>query len=225
LTPSVEEENFMAIPAKITPRENGPLVVTNPPTVRHLSGSEIATKDVVALCRCGASASKPFCDGSHAKIGFSSAPDHARIRNTEIRYSGEVDGFEVTVSYTPVLCGHAGECARLAAAAFDPTRKPWVKPENGSLEGLLSVVGACPSGALRLGVGDQPSRHLTPTETAIEIEPNGPYWVRNVHLEAEFNGVGASPAKYILCRCGQSKNKPFCDGTHHDIRWRDASGQ
>ena len=45
--------------------------------------------------------------------------------------------------------------------------------------------------------------------------------VTNVAIEAEFNGVGASTRKYVLCRCGQSKNKPFCDGTHHDVGWTD----
>ncbi|MEM9641774.1 MAG: CDGSH iron-sulfur domain-containing protein, partial [Pseudomonadota bacterium] len=40
-------------------------------------------------------------------------------------------------------------------------------------------------------------------------------------LEADFNGAGASRAKYSLCRCGLSKNKPFCDGSHYDAKWSD----
>ncbi|MEP0521956.1 MAG: CDGSH iron-sulfur domain-containing protein [Hyphomicrobiales bacterium] len=211
----------MSSETKITPREDGPLVVSAPPEIRHKGGEAVEAKPVAALCRCGASKNKPFCDGSHAAAGFESAPDHSKIRNSEITYKGEVEGREVTVSYTPVLCSHAGECSRLARNVFNPTEKPWIQPENGKIDEILSVMAACPSGALRVSVGEQTTSHLTQGDVEIEIEPHGPYWVKNVPLDAEFNGVGASRAKYVLCRCGLSKNKPFCDGTHYDEKWRD----
>lgn len=72
-----------------------------------------------------------------------------------------------------------------------------------------------------MSVGNRPEQHLTTGDVSIRIEPNGPYHVTNVALEAEFNGVGASKAKYSLCRCGLSKNKPFCDGSHYDAKWTD----
>lgn len=206
---------------KITPRDDGPFVVTAPPNLRDPVGEEIETGDVVALCRCGQSKNKPFCDGSHNEAGFTSAPDHRKIRNTEVKYAGVVEGQDVTVSYTPVLCSHAGECSRLAKAVFKPSEKPWVQPENGTLEDIAAVLAACPSGALRMSIGDQTPQHLTTGEVEISIQKHGPYWIKNIPLEAEFNGVGASQAKYVLCRCGQSKNKPFCDGTHYDVKWRD----
>ncbi len=206
---------------KITPRDDGPLMVSNPPILRHRSGAEIETKDVAALCRCGLSSNKPFCDGSHRDT-FTSAPDHTKIRNAELTYSGEVEGQDVTIAYTPVLCSHAGECSKRAASVFKPKEKPWVQPENGTLAEILEVMAACPSGALRVSVAARTDpQHLTRGEAEIEVEPHGPYWVKNVELEAEFNGVGASRAKYVLCRCGLSKNKPFCDGTHYDAGWRD----
>ena len=211
----------MGTNTKITLREDGPLVVSTPPMLRDPVGAEIETGDVAALCRCGKSQKKPFCDGSHAAAGFTSAPDHSNIRNTKIEYKGVVEGHDVTISYTPVLCSHAGECSRLARNIFNPTEKPWIKPENGSLEDVTAVLGACPSGALRVSIGKQSPHHLTSADVEIEIEKHGPYWVKNVPLEAEFNGVGASRAKYVLCRCGHSKNKPFCDGTHYDVKWRD----
>ena len=211
----------MSASSKITPRENGPLVVANPPNLRHLGGEEIATKEVAALCRCGASANKPFCDGSHNRNDFDSAPDHTKIRNAGIAYRGEIEGQTVTVHYTPVLCSHAGRCSKLAPEVFNPGEKPWVQPENGKLADILAVMAACPSGALRVSVGETPPQHLTDGEAGIEVEPHGPYHVRNVPLEADFNGVGASRTKYVLCRCGLSKNKPFCDGSHYDAGWRD----
>ncbi len=70
------------IPTTITPKPNGPLIVEGPVRITSVDGSEIPVpprKDgtpaqVVVLCRCGSSATKPFCDGSHRRIGFNSAP-------------------------------------------------------------------------------------------------------------------------------------------------------
>ncbi len=211
----------MTTNTKIVPRENGPLVVMASPILRDQSGSEIETKDVVALCRCGKSANKPFCDGAHEAAGFSSAPDHSKIRNAAVTYQGQVEGVDVTISYTPVLCSHAGECARRASGVFKPSEKPWVQPENGTLTEIMDVMAGCPSGALRISLGDQPAQHMTTGDVEITVEKNGPYHVKNVALEAEFNGMGASRTKYVLCRCGASKNKPFCDGTHYEEGWRD----
>ncbi len=89
------------------------------------------------------------------------------------------------------------------------------------MDAILDVITACPSGALRVSVGDQPPQHVTTGHVAIAVEANGPYHVTHVALAAEFNSVGTSRAKYLLCRCGLSKNKLFCDGTHHDAAWSD----
>ncbi|MEO0634777.1 MAG: CDGSH iron-sulfur domain-containing protein [Pseudomonadota bacterium] len=206
---------------KITPTENGPLIIETPPNLTGSVEADLSETPKAALCRCGASANKPYCDGAHAKVGFESASDRSQLRNAPLDYSGEVNGVPVTVSYTPVLCTHAARCQARAASVFDPKQQPWIQPQNGTLEGILDVIAACPSGALRVSVGDQPAQHLTTGHVAIEVEKDGPYHVTNVPLEAEFNGAGASRTKYSLCRCGQSKNKPFCDGSHYDAKWSD----
>ncbi len=198
-------------------------MVSEVPDLRDPDGYPIASKETAFLCRCGASKNKPFCDGSHKAIGFSGEPDAEHPRNKPIAYKGHVDGVDVTVSYTPMLCTHAAECQRLQKSVFSPARKPWIQPENGTLAGIRAVVFACPSGALSMSEGDGAPQQLGPdsTTTEIRVEKNGPYAVRNVPLEATFNGANASEQKYMLCRCGASKNKPFCDGTHHDIKWKD----
>jgi CDGSH-type Zn-finger protein len=206
---------------KITPTPDGPLIVAAPPRLTGANGATLETGAKVALCRCGASSRKPFCDGSHARIGFDGALDRSRPRNAPRDYVGEVEGEAVTISYTPVLCTHAARCQAGAAAVFDPARDPWIEPGRGRLDEILAVVAACPSGALRVGVELEAPRHITPDDAAIEIERDGPFHVRNVALEAEFDGAGASRAKYSLCRCGLSRNKPFCDGSHHDAGWSD----
>ncbi|MEO1550878.1 MAG: CDGSH iron-sulfur domain-containing protein [Pseudomonadota bacterium] len=206
---------------KISPADNGPLIVERPPNLTGSVEIDVGGQPKVALCRCGASANKPFCDGAHAKTGFSSDPDLTKLRNASIAYSGDVDGSAVTVSYTPVLCTHAAQCQARALQVFNPAADPWIQPANGTLQSILDVIAACPSGALRVSIGDVLPQHMTTGDVSIAIEKNGPYHVTNVALEAEFNGVGASRAKYSLCRCGLSKNKPFCDGSHYDAKWTD----
>ena len=206
---------------KITLSENGPLMAKNPPNLTDANGTSIEAKPVTALCRCGASRNKPFCDGSHKAAGISSEPNHTKIRNTPLTYSGVADGVPVTIGYTPVLCTHAAQCQARAASVFNPNAKPWIQPDGGNLTQILDVIAACPSGALRVSIGDVPEQHMTSCETNIRIEKNGPYHVTNIPLDAEFNGAGASHSKYSLCRCGLSNNKPFCDGSHYDAKWKD----
>lgn len=209
--------------SKITPREDGPLVVQGVPSLKAEGGQIDPDKPVYALCRCGASQNKPFCDGAHAKVGFTSDNGDARIRNAPVRYTGEVEGKQVTISYTPVLCGHIAACQALHKQVFDPSKNPWIQPENGTLDGILSVIKACPSGALRVSVDGEDEHHIDSDQVSIKVAKDGPYVVKNIALEAEFNGAGASEKEYILCRCGQSKNKPFCDGSHYDVKWSDAA--
>jgi len=208
--------------SKIEPQTDGPLLVKGEATIQDQSGADLPSKPIVALCRCGASKSKPFCDGSHIAAGFSSESDGGRLRTTAIGYSGTTKGTGVTVSYTPVLCSHAAECQASSAAVFNPARKPWVDVSQGDLADILTAVGKCPSGALSVQMGGLGApMHLTDSEVDIRIEKNGPYRVRNISIDAEFSTDGSSPSKYVLCRCGLSKNKPFCDGTHHDEKWQD----
>lgn len=200
----------------IEERENGPLIVKNADALKHHDGDALEVKEVMALCRCGASKNKPFCDGTHNEIGFESRGGKPSGLNKLITY----EGAEVAVTYNPMLCSHAAECGRLAPQVFNPAQKPWVQPDNGARAEVEAVVAACPSGALALKDGDG-QRHLTLPRAAIEIEKNGPYWVTGADAPAEMEGAGATAEKYVLCRCGKSGNKPYCDGAHRDAGWTD----
>jgi CDGSH-type Zn-finger protein len=65
------------------------------------------------------------------------------------------------------------------------------------------------------------SDHRYADRSQIEIEKNGPYWVHAIPAPTEERAEGAAPDKYVLCRCGLSSNKPYCDGTHRDAKWTD----
>jgi CDGSH-type Zn-finger protein/ferredoxin len=198
----------------IEERENGPLVVKGVTRMVGPDGTEFEAKPVMALCRCGGSQNKPFCDGSHKSNGFESRGGTPAGKDVLLPYKGE----KLTVLYNPRLCSHAAECGRLAPKAFDPTQRPWVNPDAETSEQIEAVVAACPSGALQIeGRG-----HLMPDRAQITVQKDGPYWVLNMDLAADPAGEGASKDKLVLCRCGLSGNKPYCDGAHRDAGWSDA---
>lgn len=210
---------------KITPAENGPLIVAEPPSIEDANGTMLEKRPRAALCRCGHSKSKPYCDGSHKRAGFASANEGEPKRNRAITFEAEPEGVPVTVSYTPVICSHAARCVALGEGAFDPESRPWIMPDKTSVDRLREVVAACPSGALRLAVGNGPVSHSNPPHdrVSIRVAKDGPYYIENIALDGEFTGAEASTQKYALCRCGLSSLKPFCDGTHRDAGWSDES--
>ncbi len=205
----------------IAVRENAFIRVANLPRLENSDGTELELKPVMALCRCGNSQNKPFCDGSHKKVGFDgSSPDPADPPKDKIL---SYEGSEIDVHYSLLLCSHAAECGKRHVEIFDSKKRPWIQPDNGTIEAVEEVVRACPSGALRYnGKGEEP-KHLDLEGAGIVVEKNGPLRVTNMDIE-EVNWASAADRKsYVLCRCGLSKNKPFCDGTHKDEGWRDDS--
>ena len=196
----------------IQERENGPLIAKNISSIKGEDGANLEPKAVMALCRCGHSKNKPFCDGSHKSVGFQSRGGKPAGRDRLITY----ESAQISITYNPRLCSHAAECARIAGNIFDSAKKPWVQLDNGTVDEVKAVVAACPSGAFAL-LGPE---HLTSDRAEIEVEKDGPYWVTGPVMDAPDAGEGASREKYVLCRCGLSGNKPYCDGSHKDKGWK-----
>ncbi len=202
----------------IEERENGPLVVKNLGDLRLADGSAAEAKPVMALCRCGGSQNKPFCDGTHANNGFDSAAAAGIADKDKVHsYAGK----DFTIFYNSLLCSHAGECGKGAQRVFSLDQKPWIQPDNGTEDQIREVIAACPSGALRYARTGSEPQTLTGEAVFISVDKDGPYRVHNIPIEADFWAEGQSDRKYVLCRCGHSQNKPFCDGTHSDVGWKD----
>ena len=199
----------------IDQREGGPLVAMAVPNLTGDDGTALTPKPVMALCRCGASKNKPFCDGSHNAIGFDSSLSDERTSDDILTYEGK----DITVHYNRLLCSHAAECGKRQKAAFNSSRKPWIEPDNATPDQIREVVAACPSGALRFSLPDQDPQQADTAAVGIAVEKNGPYRVSGIPLLSPRLAKGAHPEKYVLCRCGASKNKPYCDGSHFDIGW------
>lgn len=193
----------------ITPMENGPYMVKELQNLANKKGS-VDTKQTVALCRCGGSGNKPFCDGTHAKNGFSSAKLDDGASDKRENYVGQ----NITIHDNRGICAHAGRCTDGLAAVFHLNEEPWIHPESATVEDIKETINKCPSGALSYTVDgvEHPDREGEP---GIFIAPNGPYLVSGgPTLENTTRAEGASKEHITLCRCGGSKNKPFCDGSH-----------
>lgn len=179
-----------------------------------------------ALCRCGASANKPYCDGSHATIDFDGT------ETTEIeRYSDcqkEYPGKGIMMKDVRPLCFHAGFCHNRVTDAWELSKKT---DDIQARTELIAMIEHCPSGALTYALDDARKHHETgepawqdiepPLPLSISLLPNGPLWVTGgITIMRSDNTPMEIRNRVALCRCGHSKNKPFCDGTHAEVGFK-----
>jgi CDGSH-type Zn-finger protein/truncated hemoglobin YjbI len=207
------------VPAAIQSAPDGPYLVTNAQQLTDWLGVPLDATPQLALCRCGASQIKPWCDGSHAQIGFHAAKSPDRVPNRLDSYPAQ----GATITDNRGTCAHSGFCTDRLPTVFRTNAEPFVAPNGGRLDEIIRAVRDCPSGALGLrldgvdvpGQADQIDR-----PPAIEVSRDGPYRVTGSILLLDGDGrpeprnAGASTEHYSLCRCGNSVNKPFCSGMH-----------
>lgn len=134
----------------------------------------------------------------------------------------EYDSDDVLVTYDVKRCIHAAECVRGLPAVFDTDKRPWVQPENASADEVAEVVMRCPTGALHFERKDGGSSEPVPEKNTLQIEPNGPLYVKgDIEIVTQDDVVVLKDTRVALCRCGASKVKPFCDNSHKDIAFKD----
>jgi len=201
---------------KITCAPNGPYL-SEGVSLRRENGAALEAGGKVALCRCGGSASKPFCDGTHRKNGFSDRNSADPGRNRRVAYAGKA----ITIFDNRAICAHAGFCTDGLKTVFLEEGKPWIAPDGATTAEVIATIRKCPSGALSYalnGIEAVPDSR----EPMITVTKDGPYAVTGgVELAGVTFGDGAPREHYTLCRCGHSKNKPFCDGSHWDAGFKD----
>lgn len=122
---------------------------------------------------------------------------------------------DFTVIWKPKKCIHSEICWRTLPEVYDPKGKPWINPENASVEALKSQIEKCPSGALTYSIkGETVMEEQKETECTV-IE-NGPLLVSGMLKVTLANGtIETKKRSTAFCRCGASNNKPYCDGTHN----------
>ena len=213
-----------ALPPSIHTRHDGPYLLTNV-AVRDWLGRDIPATPQLALCRCGESAIKPLCDGSHAEVGFTDVKDPDRVPDRRDTDSGE----QVTIFDNRGTCAHSGLCSSRLPSVFRVDTDPFVAPSGGRLDEIIRAVRACPSGALGYAIGRREAREQVDQDRApvVEVSKDGPYRVTGGIGLVDDTGVavarnvGASLEHYSLCRCGHSQNKPFCSGMHFHVGFAD----
>jgi CDGSH-type Zn-finger protein len=217
---------------KIVVSENGPYLVSGgiPIAVQEITpnkegfswewkqGRSFDSEDDYALCRCGHSKTKPFCDKSHSRIGFNG---NETATHATFKEQAEVfDGPTLRLSDAENLCAFARFCDAEGKiwSLIEKTDKPEVR------ELVIREAMHCPSG--RLVVQNKQTgaeiEHELPASIGVVEDPvlecSGPLWVRGGIAIESYNGKRYEKRNRVtLCRCGASENKPFCNGIHAKI--------
>jgi CDGSH-type Zn-finger protein len=178
------------------------------PIAWHSLGDIPAPPETYDLCRCGQSASKPFCDLTHEEAGFDGTETADRRpyrdRASRTRRKGEV------VADDKSICIFAGFCRTRTTSIPEL----FASDRPGDHDRMKEMVWNCPSG--RYVLYDSEGFAVEPPFTpAIVVTPGGPLWVQGgVEVVGADGQVWETRNRVTLCRCGQSRNKPYCDGTH-----------
>jgi CDGSH-type Zn-finger protein/uncharacterized Fe-S cluster protein YjdI len=133
----------------------------------------------------------------------------------------EVETEEITLVYEGKRCIHARNCVTWGPSVFlANVQGPWIHPETMDVERVAELAHVCPSGAIRYRRKDGRPEEPVPPVNLVALRESGPYAFRgDLRIDGEAIGFRAT-----LCRCGASKNKPFCDGSHHEVNFS-ASGE
>ncbi len=129
------------------------------------------------------------------------------------RYSGEA----VDISYSLKRCIHAEACIHRLSEVFDAKRRPWIMPDGSDAEQVAQTIESCPSGALHYERKDGGAGEASPESNSVHVWHNGPLQFNaNLHIEGTTVEIHGE-TRATLCRCGASRNKPFCDNSHKEI--------
>jgi CDGSH-type Zn-finger protein len=235
-TKSTHPPSSDGAPPKIVVTPDGPYVVSGGvplgvqvirPNAEGLSwnweeGRTFEAPGEYALCRCGQSRNKPFCDGSHARVRFNGK--ETATRQPYDRQAELIEGPTLALQDAEELCAFARFC--------DPGGKIWSlieKTDTPTARNLAIREGmSCPGGRLvltdrRTGKTIEPD--LPPSIGVVEdpaLHCSGPLWVRgSIRIESSDGKPYEIRNRVALCRCGASVNKPFCNGSHASIKFDD----
>ncbi len=184
-------------------------------SIRWHKGKEYPLQEEFDLCRCGHSKTKPFCDQTHSEIFFDGAETASRTP-FEQQAEPKLIGPELELTEVVALCALARFCDR-AGGVWDNTR---ASDDPEAMKIAIQEVGDCPAGRLVLHdkVGNLIEPEFEPS-IGLVIDPVtselGPIWVRgSIPVESSDGFVYEVRNRVTLCRCGETTNKPFCDGRH-----------
>jgi CDGSH-type Zn-finger protein len=184
--------------------------------IKWRASTRYPSQEKCTLCRCGQSKNKPYCDGTHVKVGFDGTETAGS--ETYLNKHQDVDGSALKLIDIEELCASARFCHRAGGI--------WnLVPESDKKEKRRTAIEEacdCPSG--RLVIWDKKAEKIIEPTFAKSLglieDPavgvSGPIWVRGgVPVESADGKTYHIRNRITLCRCGKSKNKPFCDSSHY----------
>ncbi len=187
-------------------------------------GSSIATPEVYSICRCGNTKKNPFCDGSHTSTNFDGT--ETEMHKQFFKDPSLTQGPELTLHDSLYLCIGARFCHK-GGGVWKLTQQS-DDQEKKSL--AIKEACNCPSGRLIEydNLNNEPIEPDFEPSLGIIIDPatntTGPLWVKGYVPILSAEGTAYEIRNRVtLCRCGKSDTKPFCDGKHVNIRFRDIS--
>lgn len=134
----------------------------------------------------------------------------------------EYSNGEVTIVWKSNLCIHSTNCISGLPNVFDMNKRPWINADGASTDEMINQVNKCPSGALSFYLNNTKQKgEQKMSDVKIDLIENGPILVNGkIELKNSKGEVIPTETTVALCRCGSSKNKPFCDGSHADVDFK-----
>lgn len=188
----------------VTVIPDGPLKISGATDAQYC-GERLQVEGDLYLCRCGESTNAPFCDGSHRKIGFNGTSENPPEQELRVW-----EGRTIRTHFNKAACMHVFYCKPLKAL-----REAELAGDDSAAAEIMRVIGTCPSGALSYELKtEQPEPAKAVDPISVDIIEGG-----EIRLQVDFAinvpmQQRQASDRATLCRCGLSKNKPWCDGRH-----------
>jgi CDGSH-type Zn-finger protein len=184
--------------------------------IKWSKGNKYPLQEVYVLCRCGESKNKPFCDGTHIKIRFNGTETAGK--ETYLKKAKKIDGPKISLTDYEEICASARFCHREGGI--------WnlIPESNNQNKRKIAIEESCDCPSGRLVIFDKRKKEIIEPDLEKEIgliddpamKVRGPIWVRGkIDVESAEGEIYKIRNRVTLCRCGKSKNKPFCDSSHY----------
>jgi Dyp-type peroxidase family len=189
--------------------------------LRRMNGDADGVQDAVLGHVQAETGAYYFCPRlAEGKLDLSFINPSAAAAGQQAESIETVEGKGVSIVFDAAKCIHSRGCVLARPDVFVPNvQGAWLHPERATPDEIAELARNCPSGAIRYR-RDDGADERAPMVNTVRIRENGP-----LAVHADLRIAGREPSlRATLCRCGASRNKPFCDGSHAAVGFQ-ATGE